>query len=98
MRFNYGDPHAGHFGYLHTLELIHQKYYWPGISRDIKKYVDISNTCQRNKSVRHKPYGTLSSLPPARGLFTHLTIDFILNIPPYKYQGMVYDSIFLVIC
>ena len=98
MRLNHDDPHAGHFGYLQTLELIRQKYYWPGISRDIKEYIDICDTCQQIKPMRHKPYGILHSLPLARGPFTDLTMDFITNMPPYEYQGMVYDSIFLVMC
>ena len=98
VRLNHDDPHAGHFGYLRTLELIRRKYYWPGISRDIKEYVDTCDTCHRIKPVRHKPYGTLNSLPPARGPFTDLTMDFITDMPPCEYQGMVYDSIFFVIC
>lgn len=98
VRLNHDDPHAGHFGYLRTLELIRWKYYWPGISRDIKEYVDTCDTCHRIKLVRHKPYGTLNSLPSARGLFTDLTMHFITNMPPCEYQGMVYDSIFLVMC
>ena len=98
VRLNHDDPLAGHFGYLRTLELVSRKYYWPGISRDIKEYVDTCDTCHRIKPVRHKPYGILNPLPQPRGPYTDLTMDFITNIPPCKYQGTVYDSVFLVMC
>lgn len=45
VRLNHDDPLASHFGYLRTLELVCQKYYWPGLNRDIKKYVNIYDTC-----------------------------------------------------
>ena len=80
VRLNHDDPLAGHFGYLRTLELVRQKYHWPGISRDIKEYVNICDTCHRIKPVRHKPYGTLNSLPQPRGPFTDLKMDFITDM------------------
>lgn len=98
VHLNHDDLIAGHFGYLRILELMHWKYYWPGINRDIKEYVDTCDTCHRIKSVRYKPYGTLNLLPPSRGPFTDLTMDFIMDMPSCEYQRTVYDSIFLVMC
>lgn len=48
--------------------------------------------------MKHKSYSTLNLLTPFRGLFTNLTIDFITDILLCKYQGTVYDSIFLILC
>ena len=39
MKMNHDDPHAGHFGVAKTTELICQKYYWLGITQEIKDYV-----------------------------------------------------------
>ncbi len=98
VRLNYDDPFAGHFGFARTLALIQQKYYWPGINKDIKNYVETFDTFHRIKPVRQKPYGELSSLPPLQAPFTDLTMDFITDMLPLEFYGVVYDSIFIVIC
>ncbi len=40
----------------------------------------------------------LSSLPPPRASFIDLTIDFITDMLPLEFHGVVYDSIFIIIC
>ncbi len=97
MRLNHDNPFASHFSYLRILELVCQKYYWPDIRREIKKYFNKYDTCHRIKRVRHKPYDNLNSLLQLFGLFTDLSIDFITDVPPYKYQRTVYDFVFSVI-
>ncbi len=94
---NHDNPLAGHFGYLCTFELVRQKYHWPGISRNIKEYVNKCDTCHRIKPVRHKLYGTSNFLPQFLGPFTDLTKDSITDILPYEYQKTVYDFVFLVL-
>ena len=98
VRLNHDDSLAGHFGFARTLALIQRKYYWPGMNKDIKSYVDTCDTCYRIKPVRHKPYWELSALPPPRAPFTDSTMDFITDMPPSEFHGIVYDSIFIVMC
>src|SRR5215469_6394837 len=50
---------AGHPGRYKTLELITRTYWWPGVSRDVRKYVDGCERCQATKTHRHKPIGLL---------------------------------------
>ena len=97
MRSNHDDPHAGHFGYLRTLELVRRKYYWPGMSRDIKQYVRTCNACARSKAIRHKPHGQLQSLPAPQGVWKDLTMDFITDLPPAGRKGHSYDAILVVV-
>ena len=47
MKMNHDDPYGGHFGVARTTELIHRKYYWPSVGRDIKKYVSTCDVCQK---------------------------------------------------
>ncbi len=68
------------------------------MNKDIKSFVETCDTCHRIKPVRHKQYEELSSLPPPRAPFTDLTMDFITDIPPSEFYGVVYDSIFIVVC
>ena len=54
---------AGHFSIKKIRELIAQKYYWPTLRRDFKDYVRGCNVCLTSKTVCHKPYRDLQSLP-----------------------------------
>lgn len=98
VRLNHDDPLGGNFRFARILGLIQRKYYWPKINKDIKSYTDTCYTCHRIKPVCHKPYGELSALPPPRAPFTDLTMNFITDMPPSEFDGLVYDSIFIVMC
>jgi hypothetical protein len=43
------DPRAGHFGVLKMHRRIAEKYYWPRMLKDVKKYVNDSDICKSNK-------------------------------------------------
>ena len=68
------------------------------MNKNTNSYVDKCDTCHRIKPVRHKPYGKLSALPSPQAPFTDLTMDFIKDMSPSEFHGIVYDSIFIVIC
>ena len=91
------DPLAGHFGYSRTLEITRRNYYWPHMAKDIKEYVATCTQCQRIKPLRHKPYGSLQTLPQPRGPWLDLTMDFITDLPPSKRRGKAYDCILVVV-
>ena len=56
------SPLAGHFGVARTQSLIAQYFQWPGLAAAIHSYVTSCDACQRNKVVRHAPFGVLSPL------------------------------------
>ena len=33
---------SSHFGVNRTLDLVASKYYWPGLTKDVKQYVSVS--------------------------------------------------------
>ena len=49
VRLHHDSPLAGHPGRYKTHELITRNYWWPGIQRDIRKYVQGCEKCQRVK-------------------------------------------------
>ena len=73
---------AGHPGRWKTLEIVSRNYWWPGMSVDIKKYVQGCDTCQRNKAVRKPPYGLLRPNEVPAGPWEIWTIDVISQLPP----------------
>ena len=62
--------------------------------QEIYDYVDRCDTCQRNKSPRHKPFGLLQPLPVPTRPWSSLSMDFIVKLP--KSKG--FDSVFVVVC
>ena len=56
-------PLAGHYGVARTQALVAQYFLWPGLATAVASYVRSCDACERNKVVRHAPYGLLSPLP-----------------------------------
>ena len=43
---HHDHPTAGHPGHYKTLELVSRNYFWPGMSKDIRRYVMGCDACQ----------------------------------------------------
>lgn len=43
---------AGHLGTSKTLKLIRSRFFWPGLSRDVKRYVKCCSACTAAKAAR----------------------------------------------
>jgi len=42
--------HGGHGGQWKTAELVTRNFWWPGVTREVKRYVEGCDACQRNKN------------------------------------------------
>jgi len=72
---------AGHFGRERTLELLSRNIHWTNMERDIRKYCSECDNCQRTKAPRHTKHGLLHSLELACKPWTHISTDFITDLP-----------------
>jgi len=72
---------AGHFGRERTLELISRNFYWANMERDVRKYCNECDNCQRTKAPRHAKHGLLHPLELACKPWTHISTDFITDLP-----------------
>ena len=85
-----------HFKVEKTHDFLKKKFFWQGMQKDIQKYVDFCDICQRIKASHHHLYGFLASLPVPDRLWQEITMDFIVGLPPSKHKGNVYDSILVM--
>jgi len=76
-------PTAGHLGIAKTIARIAEKYYWPGMFRDIGKYVRACRNCQRHKAAQQRPAGTLHATNVSRP-WEQATIDLVGPLPRSK--------------
>ena len=55
-------PYSGHPGYVRTLDLAKQHFYWKQMSQDVRDFVIHCPVCQTEKSSHQKPTGMLMPL------------------------------------
>jgi len=74
-------PAAEHRGRWKTVELVTRNYWWPGVTRDVEKYVEGCNLCQKMKNRTEEPAGKLKLSEVPQKTWSHLTVDFITKLP-----------------
>jgi len=50
IRLHHNTPVGGHRERWKTTELVARNYWWPGVMKEVERYVDRCNTCQRYKN------------------------------------------------
>jgi len=50
IRLHHNTPVRGHGGQWKTAELVTRNFWWPGVTREVKQYVEECDACQQNKN------------------------------------------------
>ncbi|GFT36230.1 transposon Tf2-6 polyprotein [Trichonephila clavipes] len=79
LRHFHDAPTAGHLGFAKTYDKIRKRFLlWPGMYRNVVRYVMHCRECQRRKSVPQRPPGRLVPIPPAIAFpFHRIGIDLL---------------------
>jgi len=72
---------AGHGRRWNTVELVTRNYWWPGVTRDVGKYVEGCDLYQRMKNRMEELAGKLKLSEVLEKPWTHLMVDFITKLP-----------------
>ncbi len=72
---------TGHPGANNTLSLLKNRYWWPNMARDVRRFVKGCVDCAISKSPRHLPAGKLLPLPIPNRPWSHLGVDFVTDLP-----------------
>ena len=72
---------VGHGERWKTVELVTRNYWWPGITRDIGKYMEGCDLCQRMKNRMEELAGKLKLSEVPKKPWSHLMVDFIMKLP-----------------
>ena len=68
---------GGHSGFFRAYKRISSILFWEGMKKDIQKYVQECEICQRNKYETLSPAGLLQPLPIHTATWTDLSMDFL---------------------
>jgi len=58
-----------------------RNYWWPEVMRDVGRYVEGCDLCQRMKNRTEEVAGKLKLSEVPEKLWTHLMVDFIMKLP-----------------
>jgi len=81
---------AGHCGTRRTLARILSKFFWPGVSADVSKYVHTCDICQKTVSRGKVPPVPLASMPLISTPFQKVAIDLVGPLSPPSEEGHRY--------
>lgn len=71
--------YAVHPGSTKMYRTLKPLYWWPGMKRDIGRYVERCLTCLQVKSNHQKPYGEIQPLPIPEKKWDNIIIDFVIK-------------------
>ena len=80
IQWHHDVPAAGHGGRWKMVELVTRNYWWPGVTRDVGRYVEGCDLCQRMKNRTEELAGKLKLSKVPEKPWTHLTVDFIMKL------------------
>ncbi|CDJ62243.1 hypothetical protein ENH_00009170 [Eimeria necatrix] len=72
---------AGHRGQKKTFAALSKHYYWPGTRAYTTAYIESCTHCRVSKSINQKPAGLLQQLLISSRQWTHVSLDFITDLP-----------------
>nr|KYP76696.1 Transposon Ty3-I Gag-Pol polyprotein [Cajanus cajan] len=72
---------GGHSGRDSTLHRVKSVVYWKGMTKDVRRFVQQCQVCQRSKYDTTASPGLLQPLPIPDHVWQHITMDFIEGLP-----------------
>lgn len=72
---------SGHPGISLTLHLLKNSFWWTSMTKDVTAYVKACQVCAQSKTPKELPSGLLQPLPIPQRHWSHLSIDFVTDLP-----------------
>ncbi|KAK3553204.1 hypothetical protein QTP86_031796 [Hemibagrus guttatus] len=81
MRWVHEAPSSGHPGTRRSAQLVSRRFWWPSLGSDVEDFVRQCATCAQAQTSRQRPKGLLEPLPVPRRPWSHLSVDFLTDLP-----------------
>ena len=76
LKLAHDVPTAGHLGITKTKDRILQRYYWPGVFRDVAQYCRTCEVCQRSQ-LKHPAKAPMMPMPLIKTPFKRIAMDIV---------------------
>ena len=86
-----------HFEIKKTRSLLQRKFYWLNMLKDIKKYIQSCDVCQRVKVLRHHFYDKTTSFFISIYSWKEISMNFIIEFLFNHYKNDIYNVILVAI-
>jgi hypothetical protein len=87
-------PYTGHPGYQKMITATQKQFYWPGMKKNMAKYLAQCIECQQVKAEHRHPAGLFHPLPIPEWKWETISMDFITGLPTSTKQN---DAIMVVV-
>ncbi|KAF7240131.1 Transposon Tf2-11 polyprotein [Varanus komodoensis] len=77
-------PDVRHWDFTKMMHLLSRGYWWPGLPRDVWRYLQSCETYAQVKTPHHLPHGLLQPLPVPTQPWSMVTADFIVELLPLR--------------
>ncbi|KAF6783741.1 reverse transcriptase domain protein [Colletotrichum sojae] len=81
---------TAHPGRNGTLDIVSRRFFWPGQSQTVRRFVRNCDVCGGTHIWRQAKKGFLKPLPVPLRAWSDLSMDFITDLPPTKGRGARY--------
>jgi len=81
IRLHHDTPVGGHGGQWKIVELVTHNFWWPGVTKEIKRYMKGYDAYQQNKNHTEQPASKLMPNSILEKPWTHISADFITKLP-----------------
>ncbi|KAK3573127.1 hypothetical protein QTP86_014131 [Hemibagrus guttatus] len=81
MQWVYEAPSSGHPGTRRSTQLISRRFWWPSLGSDVERYVRQCSTAAQARTSCQRPEGLMVPLPVPRRPRSHLSVDFLTDLP-----------------
>jgi len=81
IQLHHDVPMAGHGGKWKIVELVTRNYWWPGVTKEVGRYMEGCDLCQQIKNRTEEVAGKLKLGEVLKKLWTHISVDFITKLP-----------------
>jgi len=81
IRLYHDTPVGGHGGQWKIVELVTHNFWWPGVTKEMKRYMKGYDAYQQNKNHIEQPASKLMPNSILEKPWTHISADFITKLP-----------------
>uniref|UniRef100_A0A8C2EBD4 Gypsy retrotransposon integrase-like protein 1 n=1 Tax=Cyprinus carpio TaxID=7962 RepID=A0A8C2EBD4_CYPCA len=89
LQWGHSSSLACHPGATRTFRLIKQRFWWPSVAQDARRFVSACPICATGKGSNRPPAGLLQPLSVPSRPWSHIAMDFVTGLPPSSGRTVV---------